>query len=394
MEYQKILLFATLILVAVAVFFMLTAPQPPQAADSGEAESLLRMTASFGKGLGGYSYSYTDVSDGYTTSYALSDGAIRVAEVQNPLSVKRVFLSGNDTVFCIRYPPQADESCASIAGDAEMENYVAFIQTKFFNDTIAERSGSNIEYLLSAGYLSVEPGIEETAVGPFPCRRIRYTIDYRNLSLDEAARFSISSNSPKLFGLSACVDNSTGMSYETTLEYSDGNVSHLRTSTVTLFDGSPPAQPDVPANLSGDPISILYKEREQQVKLATCHTEKQGAEREKCVSDLALILKRADLCELAGSRRDRCMVSVVPMAKDPSICPKIDDGSFRDDCYIELAGALKDSSYCAEILDAAKAERCQGAAIPENETNSTIDIDKLLDYIDKYDSNQSNGTGG
>jgi hypothetical protein len=416
MEYQKILLLATVLIIGAAVYIMITIPQAPPAGDSEAAESLMLKSSSFGRGLGEYIYSYSEVSDGYKTTYTLdSSGGQRMAEVLNPLSTKRVYILRNDTVFCIKYP--VNETCTSIEGNSEMANYVAFIQSKFFNDTIIDRSRSNLEYLLSKGYLRLEPDVADGTSGTFACKRISYIIDYSNLSLDEAARFGISSDSPKRFALSACIEETSGLAYETTLGYSDNSgVQHTRVMRVSSFKTEQLPLITPPLDLSGDAISVLRKEREQQVRLATCHTDKQGEEREKCVSDIALQLRRKDLCELTGERRDRCLVALVPLTKDTTICSAISDSSFKDDCYIELAGAYKDGSFCSSVKDPAKIPACQAAAAQRPASNQTssgnattsgsgsqngssgsgFDAQGFLNYIDRIDgeNNSTNGTGG
>ena len=150
---------------------------------------------------------------------------------------------------------------------------------------------------------------------------------------------------------------------------------------------------------SGDAVAVLSDEKQQQIAFAQCFTGKTGAEREKCVSDTALNLHRKDLCDYAGSRRDRCLVSLVPVTKDQTICLSLNDPSFKDDCYVELAGAYKDSSYCAQIADQTKLPECQDAAKPKNETaanntNSTFNPDAFLNYYDTLGKNATeNATG-
>lgn len=86
MEYQKIMLLIVGLLVAVAVYLAVTSPAPVKGApDSGPAQELLLKSAGFGKGLGGYTYAYSEVSDGYKTSYVIQkDAGLRLARIQNP----------------------------------------------------------------------------------------------------------------------------------------------------------------------------------------------------------------------------------------------------------------------------------------------------------------------
>ncbi|MEW6723062.1 MAG: hypothetical protein AB1324_07400 [Candidatus Micrarchaeota archaeon] len=392
MEYQQKLLIIIAVLMVAVIYFAFTSPSPaPQvpANESNGTELLLLKGANFGKGLTDYVYSYYEVSDGYKTTYTMAvNGERRMIEILNPLSTKKVYLLPNETVLCIRYP--VNETCSSIHNDSELANYVSFVQTKFFNDTLIDRSVSNLKFLMERDYLRVEPEAGQKTVAGKACSNVSYVIDYTTITLDEAARFGIGSDSPRLFRLSACIDNETGQQYESTLAYADNKgMNHSRVISYAGFrEGSNPIE--LPANITpGTAVQALRKEREQQVNLVACFTDKRDAEREGCVSDLALVLKRKDLCELAGSLRNRCLVRLVPLLKDQTICGSITDAGFKDDCYIELAGAYKDASYCANVKDEAKAGMCEEVAVPDTKPDTNYDIEDLVDQIDKVPDNES-----
>lgn len=407
MEYQHKLILLSAVLVAIALYVAVTAPRPDLPADAGAPEALLIKSANFGYGLESYTYAYSDVTDGYKTSYLLlAANNSRYIEITNPLSTKRVFMLENDTVFCIRYP--INESCVSVHNNSEMQSYISFVQSKFFNDTNIMRSKSSMELLIGKGYLHAKPGIENASFGDFACSQVEYSIDYSNATVQDAALFGIGAQSPKIYNLTRCMDNESGLAYRTALSYEEGNVTHEKITAVTAFTKGAAQIPQAPEP-SGDAIGVFTREREQQSKLAACHTGKQGEEREKCVSDIALGQRRKDLCELSGSRRDRCLVSLVPLTKDQAICATISSAAFKDDCFIELAGAYKNESYCASVLDESKLALCQMAAAPRgnngtaNESDSgtisgepppgnatddadssEIDVLGMLEYIDKH----------
>jgi hypothetical protein len=418
MEYQHKLILVSAVLVVIALYLVFTMPAPPAGADNSQAEALLLKSAGFGKGLLNYTYAYSDVSDGYKTTYALiAAGETRYIEITNPLSTKKVYLLANDTIFCIKYP--INESCVSVQNNSEMQNYIAFVESKFFNDSNILKAESSMDALVSRGYLHAEAGITDKTVGNAACSQVAYTIDYSNATVQDAALFGIGAQSPKVYNLTRCIDNSSGLAYETMLAYTDNSIRHSKSMVVSAFREGAPSMPQPPES-SGDAIGVFRKEREQQVALATCHTDKQGEEREKCVADIALNLKRKDICELAGARRDRCLISIVPLTKDQTICTAVTAASYKDDCFIELAGAYKNSSYCANVLDASKLAACQEAAAPrvaQNETDDTggesapidapagnesagnatskndeVDALGLLNYIENYGKNTSNSS--
>ena len=110
MEYQqKILLAVIVVLVVFALYIVFTtmpaAPTAPaKPPNITAAESILHKAVLFGKGQKTYSYSFSDISNGYNTTYTLLDqGAEREAIVQNPISTKEIYYLENGTILCITY---------------------------------------------------------------------------------------------------------------------------------------------------------------------------------------------------------------------------------------------------------------------------------------------------
>jgi|GEM_PF-6211594 len=79
MEFQqKILLAVIIVLVVFALYIVFTtAPAAPVApakpANTTAAESILHQAMLFGEGQGNYSYSFSDISNGYNTTYILTN---------------------------------------------------------------------------------------------------------------------------------------------------------------------------------------------------------------------------------------------------------------------------------------------------------------------------------
>ncbi|MBD3210940.1 hypothetical protein GF318_06195 [Candidatus Micrarchaeota archaeon] len=402
MDYQeKTILLVVLLLSALAVYFVFTAETPEipeQEEDVSEAEALLLKGVSFGKGHDNYIYAYTETADGYVTEYGLtSNGDRQLVEVRNLLSNKKAYYLENDTVLCIEYPP-GEEVCSSVKGKSRVENYMRSLEVKLLNDTLIENGVRNTQYLLDQGYIRLSPNITNRS----NCREISYQIDYTDASVGDAARFGIGINTPKIFNVTMCVNNRSGYMHERSVTYEQEGTVHYKNTSLVSFSSMSSAI-EAPQNLSTGAITALEKEREQQVRLVGCFTTKEGEERDKCIATIALDLERKDLCEYAGDRRGRCLVSIVPLTLDEGICPTIQDQSFRDDCYTELAGAYQDSSYCEQVQDPEKKDFCTEIAVPEeeeeepdtnqNESGNESDILDFMEYVDQY-GEEANETGG
>jgi len=392
---QKAVVLVTVVLIALAVYFVF-AEQPPveEPEDTKEAENLLFKGISLGKGEDEYVYSYREIFDGYINTYTITKKDERgIVEIENPLSVKKLYFLENDTILCIDYAGKS--VCSSVKGQKELENYVSSMEVKFLNDTRIEKDKANMQLMLSRGYAIMDPEI----VHEEKCDRINYQLDFSGISLQEAALFRISSSSPRIFNFTMCVDNETGQMHERTFTYEYQNAVHISSYELISFRTTAPGI-EAPANVTTGAIVVLEDEREQYVKLANCYTENQGEDRDKCISVLALSLKRTDLCGLAGERKDRCLVSIVPLTKDENICSMISDEGYKDDCYIELAGAYKDESYCSSLQNQSKMDLCREAATPppppepENETEDDfeLDVEEFLEIVETWEDKPENDT--
>lgn len=375
MEYQQKILLAVIAVLVVFALYLAITSQPQQAPvvtapDVSAAESLLVHAMDFGKGMDTYTYSSEESSNGYWTFYNYtksSNGEMVV--FQNPLSTKAAYFLSNSTILCVNYSSSA--GCADVTGNAELANYLASLQSKFFNETIIDQNKMDIEYLIAKGYVIMDPTITNGTVSGMPCSAISYTLDMSNATVDDAARFGIGTNTPTVFSWSMCVDNKTGYVLDRSFNYTYNGIAFTNDNLLlALSPGAPQIVP--PSNLTGDPLTALMQERVEQVTLANCFTTKQGADRDQCIADEAINIQSKELCSLTVARKDRCLVSIVPLTKDATICQEIQDPSYKDDCYVELAGAYKNDTYCADIVNATKVPECENASMPFPAENASI----------------------
>ena len=377
MEYQKnILILVVVLLVALAVYLTVqgmpgTNSDNDSQAQLSEVESLLIKGISFGQSVDNYVYSYTRVSDGYFSTYALiKNGNKSKIEVSTPLSYKEVYFLENDTIMCVDY--RSGSVCASVHGNAELKNYLDSLKAEFFNDVRINRNLEDMNYLISNNYVILGPVIEQSMVNGHACNRIRYVLDYNNITVSEAARFGVGTSTPKLFMRSMCIDESNEYRYEETLNYSyEGRVHEYSSQLVEFKSAAEEILPPSELEDASVLISKFHAERTQQAKLAECYTTKEGDALNICISNIALDLHDTDLCEYANGRRDRCLVAIVPLTKNELICPMINDLSYKDDCYIELAGAYKNSTYCDNIQNSSKVEFCMNVSVSSTPSNTS-----------------------
>jgi len=404
-ETEKVLIGIVFILVIVAValtFLPKSKEVVPEEANM--AKELFIKLAGTGYEQDDYYYSYTETFDDFPTTYTmLQKGDEKSISIDNMISSKQIYFLENETILCIQYV--GIDACSSVKNNTDMESYLSSIEALFFDDSRIESTISDMEYFEQYGYILFSPQTIEKTVNGHSCTEFSYQFDFTNLTIYEAARFGIGSNTPKTFLWTACVDNESGNVYEKHVEYNYSGRLYQTDVTLNSAEWNTVRNVEPPMELFGDAVSLLIEEKTSQNTLVGCFEEK-GEEKDRCIAMVALSLKNRDVCELAGERRDRCLVSIVPLTKDATICPAITDASFKDDCYIEMGGATGDESYCTPIVDAEKKEFCMNVSaqyeepsvpeipeVPGNDTNTTGNDSDVADFVwDLYREGLENDT--
>jgi len=344
-------------------YFFSTQEAAPAAGGADLAQELFMKAASLGESANGYVYAYAEYSDGFPENYTLAyDGKLASVKVESPLSLKEVRFLGNDTVFCITF--NSNETCASVENESAAKSYVASMRSRLFDYAAISAAKADTAYRLNRSLQAFSPSLRTKLLqNGKECISISYTIDYRNATLQELNRFGIGSGSPSVFDVSECIDNATGEIYEYRLDYTYQGKRHYVSRSLIRSDFA--ARPAIapPQGISGGALDIAFSENAYKGELLKCY-QQSGSEQEKCIALVALALRSKGLCSYAGAREDRCLVSLVPVTKDASICPLVVNPSFKDDCYIELGGAYKNSTWCDSVEDAAKKDYCLQVSSP------------------------------
>lgn len=405
-DMDRILIGAAVLLVLAAVV-LVALPQPDVGGpeDPAVARELFKKTVGLAKGQQDYYYSYAEVSDGFRSEYALlKRGNESMIEVDTMLASKQAYFLENDTVLCIHY--MGLDRCSSVQNETDLKNYLDSLRLLFFDDERMEQTESDMLYFETNGLLFFSTETVEKSVGGHACTEFSYSFDFTNISLYDASRFGIGTSTPKQFRWVMCADNATGEVYEKHVTYSQNGVDHENEFTLLSSEWGTARAISAPENLSEGAVELLMEEKLRQNTLSGCY-QKSGDERDRCVALLALDLRNRDMCGLAGGRKDRCLVSLVPFLREAGICTEISDQSFRDDCYIEMGGATGDESYCGMISEQEKKDYCAnvssggGSAKPQvpqpaieevAHTNESIEDKDVQDFLSGIYAGKQNDT--
>ena len=363
------------------------------------AQSLYMKAIALGENSTQYEYAYSEASNGYPEEYLLmSDGQKAYVKVVSPVSTKKIYLLENDTILCIRLLDQ-NESCESVENSTITQSYISGIEARLFSKGKIALARSDAQYRIDNGFQNFSDDITaRTLQGGEECIEVKHAIDYSNASMQEMSRFGLVSGSPMRFDITTCIDNQTGEMYENRFGYMFSGKKQSHSFRLISSDFSSSQKIIAPAEVAGGAVDSLILESSYRLSLINCYLQP-GSEQERCIATEALRLRYAGLCKYSGARTDRCLVSIVPLTKDISICSQVKSQDFLDDCHIELAGAYKDSAYCDLVSDKAKKGFCMNisepgpAGSPEPEENLTEDVPGNSTAPENQET-EMNGTDG
>lgn len=359
MKNQEILLGVILVAIIVAAAYIVFVQPPAVPPSEGPEElELLKKSAGSLSGDGDYYYSYEESQDGYTVVYTLlqKDSERRLG-ISNPFANKEVYFLGDDTVLCVDFAGMS--VCTSVKNntDSYFVSYLDSLNSKFLDDSGLEEEKEKLDYFYEMGYLKFK-GMNDSTVDGNPCREIEYEIDYTNISLADANKYGIAPASPKHFDFVVCIDEDTGLVYSRELTYVYEGEKWDYSFKLVDAEWNTTRTITPPAELSEGAYEALIEEKGWFGMYQQCKEDYTGEVRDNCISDIGTILKSKKVCDMAGTWRDRCLLTVVALTGDEEICPSMEDMEYRDDCYIELAYYTKDETHCASILNVSKKEIC------------------------------------
>ena len=365
---EKWVVIFALVLIIGAVFLVAAFEGKPQ--PNAEAEQKIIEALKMGEGVESYTYKFKERYNNFETEYEIiKSGEDLLIKLKSPLSEQQAYFLQNKTIFCINF--KGNSACSQVDNITEMEDYMQKLKTLAISDEKIEREVE--DFRIMKKYIEFK-GVEERP----ECTQINYTIDFRNISFGDAARFKIGARSPKIFNWTQCISEDGRALYKS-MEYETytGAKTQYEYELLSFKEGG---RIEEPQNVSAGAVGLLKDERKLIAKIRGCYSKK-GEKRADCIRDSAIMEREPLLCELAEGKRDECYVGLVPLMKEEELCRKIEDSAFKDDCYIEMAGATKDENFCNNVEDESKKEYCREVAQQE-EDKPKIDPEELLRRVE------------
>lgn len=329
---------------------------------------LLVKTLEYGKDANAYSIEFKENTDGYVTQYKVErsqSSKIDQVSITNILSEKKAYFFNQTTVMCIEY--NEEKTCDDVTSSADLKQYENFIRSKLPSKEQIERNVADARFLFENGYMKIIKTQDKQE-----CTEMEYVLDFSNATINDGARFGIGLNSPKKFEYKICIDKNTNQTRMKEFNYTLPQDQSFHYFKYTLKNSTfADSQIQLPQEIGsgGEAQRLLYQEKTVQAEITKCLIMKTNQEKDSCLNKKAIEMRMPLLCELSIERKDRCLISTIPVLALESSCQKIENVSILEDCYIEMSGATNNQEYCQRINSSEKRAQCM--QIYEVATNRT-----------------------
>jgi hypothetical protein len=337
-----------------------------------QAQELYLKSLEVGNGATDYSYAYEESRDSYVTRTTLVQaGDNKSAVIESPLATRELYYMSNDTLLCVTF--EGERVCGPIMNTTEsiVKDYMrAALGSYFFSDNKINKTEETANLLIARNALTFQ-SVEDATIDGRACKDIKFTIDYRNLTMTDLRALGISQDDPMKIDGEVCYDEKAGEVYSKKFAYN--YLGKPRTTEFRLLSSnwSYAGRVEAPANLSGDAVGYLLSASDTQNIFITCLNNDDPQLRDQCVFSMAISNGYEQLCPYAGAKKDYCTLNFARSQENTTKCGTITNAAVKDDCYLEIAGRKKDAKLCDLLLNASRKTDCIGI-VNSNESAGTL----------------------
>jgi hypothetical protein len=343
-----------ILIAVVALLFILFYSFSLQSAPKEIAKSLFFKSLNVAINATDYVYAYEETTRGFNTKIKLvKNGNISMIDIITPLSEKIVYFTENDTILCVDFKNKS--LCDSVKDKTSLQPYLLSLKGFFINSEKINSTIATMNFLYEKGALIFGDTVVEKQVDGKNCSEISFIINYSVLSLDDAVKVGIQPGTPMEIYGNVCIETQSGQWYEKTYAASYQGRKVLTSSKLLIADWTKAEKIIIPQLFDNSTLELFYAENDVQNDVLSCFN-KEVAEKDKCVHNIAIWERLPSLCNIAGGRKDLCFFDLALLANEKDGCKLA--GSLEDDCYLELAWKLRDINYCESIKNTTKKDFC------------------------------------
>ncbi len=266
---------------------------------------------------------------------------------------EKIYYLENGTIMCIEYNKK--EKC-SIIENEELKAYANSKLIEFPSKELAQKDIDASVFLIERGAMNFTKE-EIVNISDKECHLFEYDLDYKKLNIDELAKFSMTSSQLEIysnFTNQVCLyENGDRMFSNLTYTINAIPTFYTRlltiTSEATLFE--------IPQTLSNESqlLEYFYLYRDTEANFYACIYDDDP---ENCFKSEAVYNNDASYCQMAGSKKDDCLLIIGTTKLDLGLCTLIENTDKKDDCFLEISSKLKTIECCEDIQNQTKKESC------------------------------------
>ncbi|MFA6328003.1 MAG: hypothetical protein WCY41_01010 [Candidatus Micrarchaeia archaeon] len=332
-----------------------------------EARLLL---ASFDKGaaLTDYSLKYSANDNGAETNYSIiRNGSDSWVSVQGTFGKMYGFFGKDNTTdtVCLEYGGAA--KCALTGNKSGMADIAASLKILRPTALAYLNQKDDTRKLIAAGAIKLDSGMQSEKVGAFDTKKIAYTLDYSNLTVQQMVSLGVSPSDESLLSvtdqkITFWIDDATGLMVKSHASYNTLGVpgSYDTEYSEISLSGSPmPAKPSI---VGSDAFVKFYSDSTTDYAERAACFAKNGSEQDTCLKSIAVNQGKWETCSLIRnqSEYESCSVIVAQETNNHVICSKLT--TLADDCYIAIAGETGNFEMCRNVKNTSLSASCTEAA--------------------------------
>jgi hypothetical protein len=221
--------------------------------------------------------------------------------------------------------------------------------------------------LIEAGAIKLSPVVTDELVGGFDTKKVSYSIDYRNLTVQQLTSIGLTPNDPSIYSTTQVahwIDKNMMLDVKTHADiYQNGAKVGVYDNEYDVLELGGAAIPPKPSDVveTGSFVQAYNQWIGDLLAKESCAV-KQQTEADECFKALAIRKRNWDDCKLikGNGAFEACTLIIAQSTNNAVLCEKLT--ALADDCYIAIAGETGNYELCRKLYNTSLLANCTDAA--------------------------------
>lgn len=274
--------------------------------------------------------------------------------------------NASEDFVCLVY--DGEQKCGRIKNDTETGKIASTLKSYLPDKKLYLAQKEYIQNLIGAGVIVFTEGLSEEKVGGFDAKKVSYTLNYKNLTVNTLVSLNIDPAGAEVVSrtdqrVSMWIDTRTGLVVKSMAAYKENGKTYtyeMNYKNISLGEQTVEI-PDAPI-VGPDSFTRFYSDSVGDYGAKQLCYAQMGVERDLCFKSRAVEKRSWDACKLINGTMmyEQCALIVAQSTNNPLLCEKL--AIYADDCYIALAGNSGDFELCKRLKNKTLVSDCNEAA--------------------------------